>query len=231
MKGYSLIEALLALSLLLVMGLITSQLYRNVTGTVQFSSAAMQTRQALRRALLRLTPVLQTAYVPPLPGASGCLETPLAPYSPGVNITDPLAPQGPGVNSVLFYAPMDVLNPGVELPPLALLQPHLYELRLLETPDPDPSSEGGPPLLLRTLVVQERQVPQNFGGMPTPLLPGRSRVLARGLSDMRLRRIGSLGLDVELQAQGRQRTLARVSGQRLLTAQLSSKIFFPVVSY
>lgn len=226
--GFSLIECLLALSLLLIMSLITARLYQNVEANLVYFGARMETRKVLRQALSRITPVLQTAYIPPLPGANRCFEKPLPPYPSAVNATDPLMSQGPGVNSFLFYTPVDVLDPQASLLPPERQEVHLFELRLLESLEPDREAQGGPSRTLRNLVLQQRRVPSQFGLSPFPLLANRQRVLARGLSDLRLFRIGTVGLHLRLEAQARVKRL--VPGRALLTDQLESKVYFPVVS-
>ena len=225
LRATSLLEVLLATSLLLVVGLVTGILYRNTLGTIQFTVSRSDTKQILRQAMARLSPLLKTAYIPGLAGANTCYETPLAPYPSGVNPADPLSPTGSGTNSFLFYTPVDLLNVNAVLLPVANQQIYLFEIRLLEAVDPDPSGAG---LILRSLVLQERTVPARFGVGPFPLLAGRSRVLARHLSDLRLSRVSTIGLQLRVEAQGVQKTLT-AQGQRVLTNRLEGKVFFPVL--
>ena len=228
-RANTLLEVLIATSILLVVGLVTGILYRNTLGTIQFTTSRSDTKQILRQALTRLTPLLQTAYIPALPGASGCYEKPLSPYPAGVAVADPLSPDGPGVNSFLFYSPVDLLDVNAVLLPTSQQQTYLFEVRLLEALDPDPSADGGAPLTQRTLVMQQRVVPANFGVGPFPLISGRSRVIARHLSDLRMTRLSTIGLQIRIEAQGRQKTLTP-GGQGVITNRLETKVFFPVLS-
>ncbi|MBT9584038.1 hypothetical protein IV102_11925 [bacterium] len=225
LRATSLLEVLLATSLLLVVGLVTGILYRNTLGTIQFTVSRSDTKQILRQALARLSPLLKTAYIPSLAGANTCYETPLAPYPSGVDPADPLSPSGSGTNSFLFYTPVDLLNVNAVLLPVADQQIHLFEIRLQEAVDPEPSGAG---LILRSLVVQERTVPARFGLSPFALLSGRSRVLARHLSDLRFSRVSTIGLQLRIEAQAVQRTLT-ARGQGIMTNRLEGKIFFPVL--
>ncbi len=227
-RGFTLLESLLAMTLLLIMSLITTSLYRNVDSSILFATSRMESRRLLRHALTRMTPLLQTAYIPPIPAASRCYETPLAPHPAGVNVTDPLASNGPGVNSFLFYSPVDLLDPSGGLVPVAAQSVRLYELRLLEQLEPDLKADGRQPLVLRTLHLQARTVPVTFGVPPFPVIQGQFRVLARGLSDLRFHRISSIGVHIRLQAQGRSKTLN--PGRQVFTDNLESKVYFPVVS-
>ena len=228
-RANTLIELLVAASLLLAVSLVTALLYRNTLATIQFTTSRSDSKQILRQSLSRLAPLLQTAYIPSLPGATTCYEKPLAPYPSGVNATDPLAPTGQGSNSFLFYSPVDLLDVNAVLLPVAHQQTHLFEIRLQEALEPDLSATGGPALTLRTLILQERIVPASFGLPPFPLIAGHSRELARHLSDLRLTRLSTIGLQVRLQAQGRQKTLG-TQGQTIINNRLDSKIFFPVLS-
>lgn len=216
------------MTLLLIMSLVTTALYRNVDSTILFATSRMESRRLLRHALTRMTPLLQTTYIPPIPSASRCYETPLAPYPTGANVTDPLASNGTGVNSFLFYSPVDLLEPSGGLVPVAAQTVRLYELRLLEQLEPDLNAAGRPPLLLRNLHLQARRVPVTFGVPPFPTIQGQVRILARGLSDLRFHRISSIGVHIRLQTQARSKTQS--SGREIITDSLESKVYFPVVS-
>ncbi len=227
-RGVSLPELLVASSLLAVIGLVTTILYGNAMGTIQFTTSRSDTKQILRQALNRLTTLLQTAYIPTLPGANSCYEKPLAPYPSGANATDPLAAKGPGCNSFLFYTPVDLLDPNALAAPPASQQIRLFEIRLQESLEVDRSQNGGQALILRTLVLQERGLPVTFGVPPFPLINGRLRVLARRLSDLRFTRLSGFGLQIRLEAQSRQRTLT-AKGATVLTNRLDGKVYFPVL--
>lgn len=226
-RGVTLLELLVSSALLVVVGLVTTILYRNALGTIQFTTSRSESKQILRQAMARLGPLLQTAIVPNLSGANSCYETPLAPYPAGVSAADPLAPRGPGCNSFLFYTPVDLLDGQAVLAPPTAQSLHLFEIRLLESSDPDGSSNGGPSLTLRRLVLQERTAPLTFGLPPFPLINGRVRIVTRRLSDLRLNRLSGYGVQIRLEAQSRQRTLS--SGVQVLTNRLDSKIYFPVL--
>ena len=197
-------------------------------GTIQFTTSRSDTKQVLRQALNRLTPLLQTAYIPTLPGANTCYEKPLSPYPAGVNANDPLAAQGPGCNSFLFYTPVDLLDQNALAAPPAAQQIHLFEVRLQESLEVDRTQNGGQPLTLRTLVLQERGLPATFGVPPFPLINGRLRVLVRRLSDLRFTRLSGYGLQLKLAAQSRQKTLTS-KGATILTNRLEGKVYFPVL--
>jgi prepilin-type N-terminal cleavage/methylation domain-containing protein len=227
-RGFSLAEVLVSSALLLVIGLVTTILYGNAIGTIQFTTSRSDTKQILRQALNRLAPLLQTAYIPSLAGANGCYENPLAPYPAGVDAADPLAAKGPGCNSFLFYTPVDLLDQQALAAPPDSQTIHLFEIRLQESLEVDSTQNGGPPLTLRTLVLQERGLPASFGMPPFPLINGRIRVLARRLSDLRFTRLSGYGLQLRLEAQSRQRTLAS-AGATVFTNRLDSKVYFPVL--
>lgn len=228
--AFTLLESLMALQLLLIMSVVTTLLFRNVSATIQFATSRMDSTRLLRNTVSRLAPLLQTAYVPALSGATLPYEAPLTPYPAGVSATDPLAPQGPGVNSYLFYSPLDLIDATSELMPPDIQTTHLYELRLLESLDIDRTAFGGVPLQLRTLVLQERRPPVKSGVGPFPLLAGRNKVVIRGLSDLRITRISGIGVNVRAEAQARQKTLSTSGGQSVVTTRLEAKIYFPVLS-
>lgn len=227
-RGYTLAELLVSSALLVVIGLVTTILYGNALGTIQFTTSRSDTKQILRQALNQMTPLLQTAFIPTLPGANTCFEKPLAPYPTGVNATDPLAANGPGCNSFLFYTPVDLLDLNAQAAPPASQTIHLFEIRLQESLELDRGQNGRQPLTLRTLVLQERNPPTTFGVPPFPLQNGRIRVLARRLSDLRFNRLSGYGLQLKLAAQSRQRTLTS-AGSTILTNRLEGKVYFPVL--
>lgn len=227
-RGFSLAELLVSSALLVIIGLVTTILYGNAMGTIQFTTSRSDTKQILRQALNQLTTLLQTAYIPTLPGANTCYEKPLAPYPTGVNATDPLAAKGPGCNSFLFYTPVDLLDQNALAAPPASQTIRLFEVRLQESLEVDRTQNGGQPLTLRTLVLQERSVPATFGVPPFPLINGRIRVLGRRLSDLRFNRLSGYGLQLRLAAQSRQKTLTS-AGATILTNRLDGKVYFPVL--
>lgn len=157
------------------------------------------------------------------------MRNPWRPIHPASTL--PILWPPPDLAPILFSStpPVDLLDVNAVLLPVAHQQPHLFEIRLQEALDPDLSATGGPALTLRTLILQERIVPASFGLPPFPLIAGHSRELARHLSDLRLTRLSTIGLQVRLQAQGRQKTLG-TQGQTIINNRLDSKIFFPVLS-
>jgi prepilin-type N-terminal cleavage/methylation domain-containing protein len=229
-RGVTLIEMMVAMSILITISTVTTMLYRNVIATVQFATARMDSKQALRNAVARFTPLLQTAYIPTLPGATACYENAIAPYPSGVNAANTYASSGPGVNSFLFYSPADLIGTASPIVPVVSQSIHLYELRLLETLDPDISASGRTPLTCRSLVLQERQVPATYGKGPFPLVSGRTRVVARSLSDLRVTTLSSIGVQIHIEAQARQQTVNSGAGQTIITNTLDTKIYFPVLS-
>jgi hypothetical protein len=227
-RGAALAELLISATLLAMVTLVTTILYKNAMATIQFSTFRVDARQVVRTAQTRLVPLLQTAYIPVLEGAASCYEKPQPPYPGGVSSSDPLDPAGPGVDSFLFYTPIDLLDPSATLVPTDQQQVRLFEVRLLTALEPDREAAGRTPRKLRNLVLRELQVPARYGQTPFNAMPGRQKTLARKLADLRFSRVAS-GIGLRLTAESYDRTQA-ASYHRIVAHSLETRIFFPVVT-
>jgi hypothetical protein len=185
-QGLSLIEVMVTAGLFATLGTFATLMFGNLKGTINRSTSEMEATQRTRWVMERVVPMLSSTYQPSIPGANSGLEVPIAPLASGASAADPLNSGGPGNDSVLFYSCTDLMNLNRVLPPATNLAPHLYEIRLLSTSKPDPSGQG---MVLRDLVLNEYQVPANFGDRPLVAKPNTTqRVLARGLADFRVLR-------------------------------------------
>lgn len=113
-RGFTLAELCVTGSMLVMLSAVTTVLYRDTLGTIGKATGLMDARFTLRQAISRVVPLLETAYVPPIAGASRCFE------------------QAQGPKSFLFYSPVDLVE-RTGLLPLSEQVPHLFELRLQGT--------------------------------------------------------------------------------------------------
>lgn len=198
-RALSLAELLVAGGLLSAVATLTTLMFTNLRATINRSGREMEATQRARLALERVPPLLSAAYVPALGGATGALETPIAPLASGASSSDPLDAGGPGNDSVLFYAPSDLMAKTPSLPLPDSITPHLYEIRLKSTSSTDPS---GMNRTLRALVLQEYNLPAAFGQRPLTLnsnIP--ARILSYGLSDFRIWRQSGSALSLQVSVQ------------------------------
>ena len=195
-RGLTLAELMVAGSLLASIATITTLMFSNLRATINRSSGEMEATQRARLAFERIPPLLSAAYVPALSGASLPLETPIAPLPSGVSTSDPLASSGPGCDSVLFYACSDLMSANPTLPLPDNIVPRLYEIRLKAASGNDPSGQGR---TLRTLVLQEYQLPSAFGARPLVLRTNvPARILGYGLADFRIWRQSNSALRMQV---------------------------------
>ena len=231
-QGSTLLELLVATSIFASIATVTGLMYGNALRTMNHSSTRMDARQRMRFAVERVTPMLASTFVPTLASATGPMERPLPPYpanNPAVgNATyDPLSSSGPGNDSVLFYSPSDFFNQAVPLPPVAGLNNHLYELRLDATQQVDVTRRGR---AIRNLQLREMIPPAAPGGPVLPMAGRPPRLLATGLSDFRLKSLGSSGLQIHCEAQDVE-SKSNQGFHNLFTASLDTRAFFPVIAY
>ncbi|MBN9419213.1 hypothetical protein ABS71_04855 [bacterium SCN 62-11] len=194
-RGLTLAELMVAGGLLASIATITTLMFSNLRATINRSSGEMEATQRARLALERVPPLLSAAYVPALSGASLPLETPIAPLPGGVSVSDPLVSTGPGCDSILFYACSDLMSANPSLPLPDNIVPRLYEIRLKTGSGTDPSGQGR---TLRTLVLQEYQLPSAFGVRPLTLKTSvPARILGYGLADFRVWRQSNSALRMQ----------------------------------
>lgn len=204
-RGLSLAELMVAGALLTSVTTITTLMFNNLRATINRSSSEMEATQRARLGYERIPPLLSAAYVPALSGATLPLETSIAPLPSGCSSSDPLSASGPGCDSVLFYACSDLLAQNPVLPLPNAMVPRLYEIRLKPDVNSDPSGQGR---TLRTLVLQEYQLPAIYGGRPLNLKNNvPARIIAYGLSDFRIWRQSSSALKMEVSVQYRSATM------------------------
>lgn len=225
-RGLSLAELVVAGGLMTSIATITTLMFNNLRATVNRSSSEMEATQRARLAFERIPPLVSAGYVPALSGATLPLETPVAPLPSGVSASDPLAASGPGCDSVLFYACSDLMaqNPGLPLPDAIV--PRLYEIRLKTALTNDSSGQGR---TLRSLVLQEYQVPSVYGARPLVLKSNVPvRVLGYGLKDFRVWRQSNSALRMEVSVHYRSATLRRYQREAYLrTYQLTGNCMLP----
>ncbi|MBS2038893.1 hypothetical protein JST97_28180 [bacterium] len=226
-RGLSLAELMVAGGLLSAVATLTTLMFTNLRATINRSGSEMEATQRARLALERVPPLLSAAYLPAVSGATGPLETPISPLASGVLATDPLAPGGPGNDSVLFYACSDLMAQNPSLPLPGSITPHLYEVRLQSATSLDPS---GMNRVLRSLVLQEYNLPSTYGQRPLTLKSGvPSRILSYGLSDFRIWRQSSSALRLQTSVQYRSANLRSSHRETALkTYQFSSSCMLPV---
>lgn len=226
-QGLSLAELLVAGGLLSGVATMTTLMFTNLRATINRSGREMEATQRARLALERIPPLLSAAYLPAVSGATGPLETPVAPLASGVSASDPLASGGPGNDSVLFYACSDLMAQSPSLPLPGSITPHLYEIRLQATTSQDPT---GLKRTLRALILQEYNLPTTFGQRPLTLKASiPKRILEYGLSDFRVWRQSSSALLLQSSVQYSSANL-RYSHKEtnLKTYQFSCSCMLPV---
>lgn len=226
-RGLTLAELLVAGSLLASIATITTLMFSNLRATINRSSGQMEATQRARLALERIPPILSAAYIPALSGATSPLETPVGPLPSGVSISDPLSSSGPGCDSVLFYACSDLMSSNPSLPLPENIIPRLYEIRLKTGLGNDPSGQGR---TLRTLVLQEYQVPSSFGVRPLTLKTSTPpRVLGYSLADFRIWRQSNSALRMQVSVHYTSATLRNYQRSAgLNTYQFSGNCMLPV---
>ncbi|MFN8609776.1 MAG: hypothetical protein U0931_19710 [Vulcanimicrobiota bacterium] len=206
---------------------LTTLMFTNLRATINRSGSEMEATQRARLALERIPPLLSAAYLPAISGATGPLETPIAPLASGVSANDPLAGSGPGNDSVLFYACSDLMATNPTLPLPDSITPHLYEIRLQAATVNDPS---GMNRTLRALTLQEYNLPAGYG--QRPLIAKNNvpkRILSYGLSDLRIWRQSNSALRVQVSVQYRSANLRYSQRETALkTYQFSSNCMLPV---
>jgi hypothetical protein len=225
-KGLSLAEVLVAGGLLTSIATITTLMFGNLRATINRSSSEMEATQRARLAFERIPPLVSAGYVPALGGATLPIETPIAPIPSGTSVSDPLSPSGPGCDSMLFYSCSDLMSANPSLPLPDDIVPRLYEVRLRTSSTGDPSGQGR---TLRTLVLQEYQLPATYGARPLVLkstIP--PRVLAYGLSDLRFWRQSNSALRMQVSVQYRSATVRNYQRESVLkTYQMGGSCMLP----
>lgn len=226
-RGLTLAELMVSGALLTSVATITTLMFTNLRATINRSSSEMEATQRARLAMERIPPLLSAAYIPPLSGATLPLETPIAPIPSGASSSDPLAASGPGCDSVLFYACSDLLAQTPTLPLPDALVPRLYEVRLKPTASNDYSGQGR---TLRTLVLQEYQLPSAFGARPlTTKTNVPARILGYGLSDFRCWRQSNSALRMEVRVHYRSATVRNYQRESTLkTYQFGGNCMLPI---